>query len=168
MLIICIAAVVLLENGGVKHSYNDQSFIISALTGAQLGIGLALIATIVCIRRRPTVFRPDGRAVDTQSTGSLWSRYSFGWAISVLNDAGTENFENSNLPAMNHSVRSKNATADFKRTVFKHDRLPLWAYIAWNYRYQFAFQWSATLFTNFFDVAPAFANLQLLLVPREP
>ncbi|RFU76429.1 abc transporter [Trichoderma arundinaceum] len=63
---------------------------------------------------------------------------------------------------MDHIARSENATANFKRIIFKHDILPLWAHITWKFRYQFLFQWSATLFTNFFDVAPAFANLQLL------
>lgn len=161
-LIICIASVVLHANSGFSHRYTDSQFTTSALTGVQIGAALALMATIFSIQRRPAVFAPNGREVDTQRTGSLWSRYSFHWGLPILRAAGTEKFENSDLPAMDHVVRAENATANFKRMIFKDDSLPLWAHISWKYRYQFLFQWSATLFTNFFDVAPAFANLQLL------
>jgi hypothetical protein len=147
---------------GLNYRYSDGLFITSILTGVQIGAALALMATISCIQRRPTIFRPDGRPVDTQRTGSLWSRYSFDWGLGMLHAAGTEKFENSDMPAMDHNVRSENATANFKRIIFKDNKLPLWAHITWKFRYQFLFQWSATLFTNFFDVAPAFANLQLL------
>lgn len=147
---------------GLSSHNNDGLFITSILTWAQIGAALALMATIFSIQRRPVVFGPDGRAVDTQKTFSLWSRYSFNWGLGMLRAAGTEKFENSDLPAMDYTVRSENATANFKNIIFKPGSLPLWAHIAWKFRYQFLFQWSATLFTNFFDVAPAFANLQLL------
>ncbi|KAM0256050.1 hypothetical protein ACHAQJ_005249 [Trichoderma viride] len=162
ILIVCIASVDLHAINGLNYRYGDELFITAILTGAQIGTGLALLATISCIQRRPTIFRPDGKALDSQMTGSLWSRYSFDWSLGMLRAAGTEKFENSDMPAMDHKVRSENATANFKRMIFKEDKLPLWAHITWKYRYQFLFQWSATLFTNFFDVAPAFANLQLL------
>ncbi|KAH6603669.1 P-loop containing nucleoside triphosphate hydrolase protein [Trichoderma cornu-damae] len=160
--IICIASVVLHEHNGISYSFSDGLFITSVLTGAQIGAASVLMATIFCIQRRPVVFRPDGRPVDTQMTDSLWSRYSFNWGLGMLRAAGTEKFENSDLPAMDHITRSENATANFKRMIFKKDSLPLWAQITWKYRNQFIYQWAATLVTNFFDVAPAFANLQLL------
>jgi hypothetical protein len=42
------------------------------------------------------------------------------------------------------------------------DNMPLWAQLFWGFRVHIARQWSATLLSNFFDVAPAFATLQLL------
>lgn len=161
-LIVCMASVVLHASSGLSYRYNDRLFVTSVLTGAQIVAALALMATVFCIQRRPAVFRPNGKAVDTQKTVSLWSRYSFHWGLVMLQAAGTESFENSDLPAMDHIVRSENATANFKRMVFRQDKLPLWAHITWKFRYQLLYQWTLILFTNFFDVAPAFANLQLL------
>ncbi|KAL7819928.1 P-loop containing nucleoside triphosphate hydrolase protein [Trichoderma gracile] len=161
-LIVCIASVNVHVLNGLSHRSNAGLLTTSILTAVQIVAAIALMATISTIQRRPHVFRPDGRIVDSQMTLSLWARYSFEWGLGMLRAAGTEKFENSDMPAMNHVVRSENATANFKDIIFKPDRLSLWAHIVWKYRYQFLFQWSATLFTNFFDVAPAFANLQLL------
>ncbi|KAL7946055.1 P-loop containing nucleoside triphosphate hydrolase protein [Trichoderma barbatum] len=160
--IIGIASVVLHAINSLSYHDDEGLFITSILTWTQIGAALALMATIASIKRRPDVFSPDGRVVDAQRTVSLWSRYSFDWGLGMLRAAGTEKFENSDLPTMDHIVRSENATENFKSIIFKTDRLPLWAHIMWKFRYQFLFQWAALLFTNFFDVAPAFANLQLL------
>ncbi|KAL6817099.1 P-loop containing nucleoside triphosphate hydrolase protein [Trichoderma sp. SZMC 28015] len=161
-LIIGIAAVTL---SGIRDLYyveRDRHFITSILIWIQIGAAVALIGTIASIKRRPDVFGPDGRVVDSQRTLSLWSRYSFDWPMKVLRAAAAEKFENSDLPAMDYTVRSENATASFKDIIFKSDRLPLWAHIMWKFRWRFIWMWGALLFTNFFDVAPAFANLQLL------
>ncbi|PTB66969.1 P-loop containing nucleoside triphosphate hydrolase protein [Trichoderma citrinoviride] len=160
--IVCIASLDLHALNGLSSRNNGGLLTTSILTASQIGAAIALMATIWTIQRRPDVFRPDGRVVDSQKTLSLWARYSFEWGLGMLRAAGTEKFENSDMPAMDHIVRAENATASFKDIIFKPDRLPLWAHITWKYRWQFLFQWSATLFTNFFDVAPAFANLQLL------
>jgi hypothetical protein len=122
---------------------------------------LAIISTIFSINRRPVVFRPDGKVVDQQMNVSLWSRYSFHWCIDTLSAAGKDQFENSDIPAMDHIVRSENATENFKNIVIK-DSMPLWAQIFWAFRGPLILQWSSILFSNFFDVAPAFATLQLL------
>ncbi|EHK17405.1 uncharacterized protein TRIVIDRAFT_43463 [Trichoderma virens Gv29-8] len=162
LLIIGIASVSLNAIGGLSSRIHNGLFVTSILIWVQIGAALALIATIASIKRRPDVYSPDGRVVDSQRTFSLWSRYSFDWGLDVLRAAGTEKFENSDLPSMDHMVRSENATANFKNIIFKSDRLPLWAHIMWKFRYRFLWMWAALLFTNFFDVAPAFANLQLL------
>ncbi|KAL7935404.1 P-loop containing nucleoside triphosphate hydrolase protein [Trichoderma chlorosporum] len=162
VVIIVIASTVLHGISGVYPRPNDGLFIDSILTWIQIGAALVLSGIIASIKRRPDVFGPDGRVVDSQRTFSLWSRYSFDWPLDVLRAAGSEKFENSDLPAMDHMVRSENATANFKNIIFKADRLPLWAHIMWKFRYRFIWMWGALLFTNFFDVAPAFANLQLL------
>ena len=161
-LIIALALVTLHGDYGQSQNYTDRVFVTSVLTGAQVIAALALMATIFCLKRRPAVFRPDHKAVDRQMTDSLWARYTFKWCQDTLKAAGKEKFENSDMPAMDHVVRSENATANFKRIVFKEDNLPLWAHIFWKFRYQFLFQWTGILFSNFFDVAPAFATLQLL------
>jgi hypothetical protein len=62
---------------------------------------------------------------------------------------------------VDHIVRSENATERFYNIVIK-DSMPLWVQIFWAFRSQLILQWSSILFSNFFDVAPAFATLQLL------
>jgi hypothetical protein len=156
-LIVAIASVALYADNG-----REGASVTSLLTGAQLIAALTLMATIFAVKRRPEVFRPDGKPVDQQRSGSLWSRYSFHWGVSTIKTAGKDKFENADLPAMDHLVRSENATANFKRMVLNEKKVPLWAHIFWKFRYPFLFQWSAILFSNFFDVAPAFATLQLL------
>lgn len=120
-----------------------------------------LIGTIAFIGRRPAVFRPDGKIVDTQFNVGLASKWSFQWCVDMLSVAAKDKFENSDVPAMDHFVRSENATTRFKNIILK-DTVPLWVQIFWAFRGKFILQWSAILFSNFFDVAPAFATLQLL------
>lgn len=156
-LIVAIASLALYADNG-----HDGASVSRLLTGAQLIAALALMATIFAVKRRPEVFRPDEKPVDQQRSGSLWSRYSFHWAMSTIKTAGKDQFDNADLPAMDHVVRSENATANFKRMVLNEKQLPLWAHILWKFRHPLLFQWSAILFSNFFDVAPAFATLQLL------
>lgn len=162
LLIIGIASVTLHGISDLWFPERDRHFTTSILLWTQIGAAAALMGTIASINRRPHVFGPDGRVVDSQRTFSLWSRYTFDWGIDVLRTAASEKFENSDLPTMDHSVRSENATANFKDIIFKADRLPLWAHIMWKFRWRFILMWAWLLFTNFFDVAPAFANLQLL------
>lgn len=139
----------------------DPVLVTTILASSQMGaIGL-LIATISSVKRRPDVFR-DGRLVDRQKNVGLWSRYSFHWAADILAAAGREKFENSDMPAMDHVIRSENGTARFKNIVIKEDSLPLWVQIFWAFSWQLTLQWLGILFSNFFDVAPAFATLQLL------
>jgi hypothetical protein len=139
----------------------DATIVTTILTSLQMASILALMATIASIKRRPVVFRPDGKIVDQQMTVSLWSRYSFQWGVDTLSAAGKEKFENSDIPAMDHHVRSQNATERFNNIVIK-DSTPLWVQIFWAFRAQLILQWLSILLSNFFDVAPAFATLQLL------
>jgi hypothetical protein len=138
----------------------DAPEVTTILTSLQMASVIALIATIGSIKRRPVVFRPDGKIVDQQMTVSLWSRYSFEWCMDVLSAAAKE-IENSGIPAMDHVVRSESATERFNNIVIK-DTMPLWVQIFWAFRSQLILQWLSILFSNFFDVAPAFATLQLL------
>ncbi|RDW69893.1 hypothetical protein BP5796_08290 [Coleophoma crateriformis] len=163
ILIAIIAWVALLgDDDRNSQSYTKRMLATSILTSAQIAAAVALFAAIFSVRRRPAVFRPDGKIVDRQMNVSLWSRYSFQWCVDVLRNAGKDKFENEDLPAMDHVVRSENATASFRNMVLKEDSLPLWVQIFWQFRWQLIWQWSAILFSNFFDVAPAFATLQLL------
>ncbi|KAH8800609.1 hypothetical protein F5884DRAFT_757461 [Xylogone sp. PMI_703] len=140
---------------------DDAALITTILTGLQLATAVTLIFAIAAIKRRPVVFRPDGRIVDQQMNVGLASRYSFQWCVDILAAAGKDVFDNADLPAMDHVARSEDATKRFQNIVLK-DSTPLWVQIFWAFRWQFFLQWSSILFSNFFDVAPAFATLQLL------
>ncbi|KAK0112489.1 hypothetical protein ONS96_001726 [Cadophora gregata f. sp. sojae] len=140
----------------------DEFRVITILTIGQLGAVTVLASTIFSVKRRPDLYRPDGKLVDRQRNVSLWGRYSFFWGNPVLAAAGKEEFNNSDMPAMDHVVRSEKATARFRNIVIKEDSLPLWVQIFWAFSWELIVQWLGILFSNFFDVAPAFATLQLL------
>lgn len=141
---------------------NDRLLVTSLLTGAQIVIAVALLSAIMALKRRPAVFRPDGKLVDRQMNSTLWSRYAFSWSNDVLSAAAKDTFQHSELPAMDHTARSEKVTARFKDIVLKGEKLPLWVQLSWAYRNPLAYQWISILISNFFDVAPAFATLQLL------
>lgn len=117
--ITAIASLNLYEVNGLNYGYRDGLFVTAILEGIQIAASLALFATVWLIRRRPEVFRPNGKVVDSLFTGTLWERYSFSWSLGMLNAAGTEKFENSDMPSMDHVTRSENSTADFKRIIFR-------------------------------------------------
>lgn len=162
VLIAIIAWVAILGDAGRSQPHSNRSLVTSILTSAQIAAAIALFVAIFSVRRRPDVFQSDGKLVERQMNVSLWSRYSFQWCADVLRNAGKDQFENEDLPAMNHVVKSENATASFHKMVLKDDSLPLWVQISWQFRWELIWQWAMILFSNFFDVAPAFATLQLL------
>lgn len=162
VLIIAIAWVGLLGDYQHTLSYNNRVSVTTILTSAQIATAFVLFALLLLVKRRPAVFRPDGTIVDQQMNVSLWSRYTFLWSTDILRTAGKEGFGNKDLPAMDHIVRSETATASFRNMVLKDDSLPLWVLIFWQFRWQLIGQWIGILISNFFDVAPAFATLQLL------
>lgn len=140
----------------------DSILVTAILTSCQMGAILVLITTIFSVQRHPDLFRPNGRLVDRQRNVSLWSRYSFHWGADVLAAASKEKFESTDMPAMDHAVRSEDVVARFRNIVIKEDSLPLWVQIFWAFSWELILQWLGILFSNFFDVAPAFATLQLL------
>lgn len=162
VLIVGIAWVALLGDYGRGDQDSSRVVVTTILTSLQLAAVLALMATIWFVKRRPAVFRPDGgKIVDREMNDGLWSRYSFQWCAKVLAAGAKEKLENADLPAMNHAIRSEDATNEFNDMILK-DTLPLWIQISWHYRGQLILQWLTILLSNFFDVAPAFATLQLL------
>lgn len=148
---------------GSNHStyQNGLDFISSLLTGLQVLTLVALWAAVFSVQRRPTVYRPGGRIIDRYKSVSLWSRYFFYWANDKLDAAASETFGAPDMPAMDHTVRSEMATKDFNNIALK-DNIPLWIQLFWAHRASFIIQWLSILLSNFFDVAPAFATLQLL------
>lgn len=142
----------LLENGDT---------VTTTLSSVQMGASVCLISTIMSIQRRPKLFRPNGHIVDEEMNQSLWSRYSFHWCVDALAAARKETFENSDVPAVHHIVKSDVAVEKFKSIVIKDD-MPLWFQIFWAFKGSLFLQWGAILFSNFSDVAPSFAILLLL------
>ena len=161
-LIVVVAWAALFGDYGRGHDLSSRVIVTSILTGAQILALLILMATIFTVQRRPAVFCSDDRIIDRQMNVSLWSRYSFQWCIDVLVTAGKDELENPDLPAMDHIARSESAMSRFQNMVLKENSLPLWVQIVWEFRFQLIWQWLAILLSNFFDVAPAFATLQLL------
>jgi hypothetical protein len=139
----------------------DADTVATTLTSIQMGAILGLVAAVASLRRRPKLFRSDGHIVDQEMNVNLWSRYTFQWCVDALAAASKERFENSDVPAISHYIKSEVVVERFKGIVLK-DNMPLWLQIFWAFKGALLVQWSAILFSNFFDVAPAFAVLQLL------
>ncbi|PWY67926.1 ABC bile acid transporter [Aspergillus heteromorphus CBS 117.55] len=158
---VLIGAIACAALAGHENYYGDQEVVTTALVILQLAHTLALVAVIWCVKRRPAVFRPDGRMVDSEMTGSLWVRYTFGWIAPLLAGGRKEELNEADLPGMNHRVRSKEVTDTFIAQALQ-DTTPLWVRIAWHFRGELARQWIGTLISNLGDLAPALANLQLL------
>lgn len=161
-LIAAASCTAFLDAYGRSNHLNLRELATCILTFGQILAVLIVMATVFAIRRRPAVFRPDGRIIDEQMNGSLWSRYTFHWCVDVLAAAGNETIENSDLPAMDHIARSDDALSRFQSMVLKEHSLPLWVLITWQFWGKLVWMWLAILLSNFFDVAPAFATLQLL------
>ncbi|GLA45132.1 hypothetical protein AnigIFM63604_003570 [Aspergillus niger] len=135
--------------------------IAAILTGVQVPTLLALVGAIWCVERRPAVFSPDSKEIDREMTVNLWNRLTFRWAPEIMSEGAKEALESEALPTMNHAVRSKEASDEFSAMALT-DAQPLWIRIFWQFRVQLLRQWIAVLVSNFFDVGPSFATLQLL------
>jgi hypothetical protein len=161
-LIVGISWLALYADYGRSQYVTSRILVTSILTGTQLLALLILMATIFAVQRRPTVFDADKKIVEQQMNGSLWSRYSFYWCTDILTIASKDGLENLDIPSMDYATRSKDVVSRFQNMVLKEDKLPLSVQIFWEFRGEFIWQWMAILLSNFFDVAPAFATLQLL------
>ncbi|OJJ42786.1 hypothetical protein ASPZODRAFT_155051 [Penicilliopsis zonata CBS 506.65] len=122
---------------------------------ASLGLGLVLT-----VSRRPDVYR-DGKVVDQEMTGSLFSRWSLNWVEAVRQAGDKETLETTDFPALPTEVCTQHGTEAFDDIIL-NDSLPLWMRLTWQFRKPLLVQWGSILITNFFDVAPSFAALQLL------
>ncbi|RAL02577.1 P-loop containing nucleoside triphosphate hydrolase protein [Aspergillus ibericus CBS 121593] len=131
------------------------------LVGLQLPTVLVLLGAFWSVKRRPTIFTPEGKEVDQEMTVSLWDRFTFRWAPGIMAAGSKEALEFDDFPAMNHAVRSNEATDDFSDIALSSS-LPLWIRVAWHFRVQLIRQWIAILVSNFFDIGPSLAILQLL------
>ncbi|OJJ42107.1 hypothetical protein ASPZODRAFT_137493 [Penicilliopsis zonata CBS 506.65] len=130
------------------------------LDAVQLALLAGVVVALGFIQRRPAV-SVAGRPVDAEQSSALWARLSFAWAGPVLRAGAAEQLEANNMPLPPHSVRVAQTTAVFDSLIL-NERLPLWARLGWRFRSSLLILWIAILVSNFFDVAPAFATLQLL------
>ena len=144
-----------------EYAHDDRITASTVLLGLQLPTVLGLLGAFWCLKRRPAIFTRDGKEVDQEMTVSLWNRFTFQWVPGLMASGAKEGLEYDDFPAMNRAVRSKEATDDFTAIALSNT-LPLWIRIAWHFRTQLIRQWIAILVSNFFDVAPTFAILQLL------
>ncbi|OJJ68815.1 hypothetical protein ASPBRDRAFT_131870 [Aspergillus brasiliensis CBS 101740] len=156
-----IGGIALTVLAGENSPSGSRASITSILTGTQLPTLLVLVGTIWCVKRRPAVFGPDGKEVDREMTVNIWSRLRFIWAPEIMSEGAKEALESDALPTMNHAIRSHEAYTDFSAMALS-DALPLWIRVFWQFRAQILRQWIAVLISNFFDVGPSFATLQLL------
>lgn len=140
---------------------DDADTVITVLTSLQMASVIGVITAVASLRRRPKLFRPDGHVVDQEMNVNLWSRYTFQWCADALKAASNEKFDNPDVPAISHDIKTELVVEQFKNIVIKDD-MPLWFQIFWAYKGALFLQWFSILLSNFSDVAPAFAVLQLL------
>lgn len=145
---------------GHTPTYPDN-VVLSVLTAAQIVEVTAIIAIIFQIERRPDIYRPDGKLVDRQFTRSLWTRYTYSWAVHILDEGAVKQIDIKDLPALNAANRAQDFTASFHDGALK-PTTRLWVLIGWKARYVLFKQCSVVAASCFFDVGPQFAMLKLL------
>ena len=118
-----------------------------------------LLCAYISIPRRPDVFR-NGKVVDRQYTTSLIGRYGFSWPGSLLRfAAANKTLDISDLPEIDHEIRSKNLRHNFE-AVGKKDKL--WKSLFWSHKVSFIAQWILVTVTSITNFLPQIALLYIL------
>lgn len=129
------------------------------LSAVLFATAFLLLCAYVSIPRRPDVFR-NGKVVDRQYTTSLIGRYGFSWPASLLRfAAANKTLEISDLPEIDHQLRSKNLRLRFE-AVGKKDQL--WKSLFWSHKASFIAQWILVTVTSITDFLPQIALLYIL------
>lgn len=111
--------------------------------------------------RRPDVFK-DGRLIDAQRTTTALSRYTFGWAGTILSLAVNKKvLEQEDLPRPDHAMRSQSLADAW---VEANRPGALWLNLLRNHWPAFAAQWILTGAQSFGNVAPQFMLLKILRI----
>ena len=131
------------------------------ITLAQVLEVTAIICVLFSIKRRPDVYRPNGKLVERQFTRSLYNRYTYNWAAHILDEAAVKQINIEDLPALNAALRAEDFTATFHDVALK-PTMRLWMLIGWRLRWVLLWQWIFVAGSCFFDVGPQFAMLKLL------
>jgi ABC-type multidrug transport system fused ATPase/permease subunit len=140
---------------------NPDDIVLVVTTIAQIIAAFAVATALFLVKRRPDVFRSDGKVVERQYQSSLWARYTFSWSSEILDLAATKLIDIADLPAPDVSFRSNVVKEKFRSIALKPS-LKLWALLLWSFWYQLLWQWSLIAISTLFDVAPQYAMLQLL------
>jgi hypothetical protein len=159
LLIAIVAGIVLSSSQEDLGSYDMVPF--NVIAAFQIFAALAISSFFVTIKRRPDVFTPEGKLVERQYQGSLWTQYSYNWSSDILDLSATKNIEVSDLPAMDSHVRARDVKEAFKSIVLK-PTISLWLQIFWAYRRPLVVQWFMMILSALVDAGRQLAMLQLL------
>lgn len=133
-----------------------------ALRIVEIAAIVFLAAASLNIPRRPVVYDDKGRPIDEMYTTSALSRFTWGWAFSLLRDAGKgKQLDLTDLPRPNHNTRASELSADWAQRAPKK---PLWMSLVWVYKVAIMRQWFLTLCTAFLNFGPQWVILQLLRI----
>lgn len=135
----------------------------------QFGLRIVEIASIVflgaaslCIPRRPDVYDKNGKLIDRMCTDTAVSRFTWGWPLYLLQMARKrKQLDLDDLPRPNHSNRSAELSADWKR---RAPNKPLWLSLILIHKVALMRQWSLVLVTSFLNFGPQWVILQLLRI----
>jgi ABC-type multidrug transport system fused ATPase/permease subunit len=129
------------------------------LSAVLFAVAFLLLCAYISIPRRPDVFR-NGKVVDRQYTTSLIGRYGFSWPGSLLRfAAANKTLDISDLPEIDHELRSKNLNYRFE-AVGKKDKL--WKSLFWSHKVSFIAQWILVTVTSITNFLPQIALLYIL------
>jgi len=139
---------------------NPDNIIITVMTAVQVAAATIVGCALFLIERRPDVYLPNGKLVERQKKGSLWTRYTFSWSANILDEAATKLINAEDMPAPDYDTRSKDVTEKFRNSTLK-DTTPLWMLIAWNLRWKLLWQWLIIAISCFFRCRPPIRHVEI-------
>ena len=140
------------------------------LSVASIVAAVCVFLASVAFPRRPQVF-VEGRVVDGLHTVSAHSRYTYGWATTLVAIAKKKkDLEVGDLPRPGHSVRSADQAASWRAN--KLDGA-VWKSLLSMYRWPFIKQWTLAIANSLLTYLPWWITQKLLeklerRVPGEP
>jgi hypothetical protein len=122
----------------------------SILSLVQLAAAVATACAFASFPRRPDVFY-NGSLVDQQYTVSLLKRLSYSYNMIVFDIAKERQMKITDLPALHHSIRSRNLTTEFLANC---DDGKLWRQLLRVNLFKIATQWILTIAGSVLSLFP--------------
>ncbi|KAB5580545.1 hypothetical protein GE09DRAFT_1020010 [Coniochaeta sp. 2T2.1] len=135
-----------------------QTKVYSILSLVQLTAAAAVATAFAAFPRRPDVF-DNGVLVDQQHTVSLLSQLSYSYNKIVFDIAKERQMKLSDIPVLDHSLRSRNLTADFLASCGEGK---LWRQLLRVQLPKVGLQWILTIAGSVLSLFPQFVLYKLL------
>ncbi|OKL62783.1 hypothetical protein UA08_01523 [Talaromyces atroroseus] len=154
---LCLSALIVLSILCMNAFNCEYSLLTLSLPSLQL-YAAALAAIIQSLfPRRPNLFTPEGKAVDTEGSASALSKYTLQWCTDALVRAGKP-VSLRELPALNFTTRSKSQPL----LGLDMGKASLWSQIVHQRSFGLAKQWTLMLLRSAVSFGSPYCTMRLL------